>query len=117
MKLKVKPTTTVCVECADRDAINEFADGLNLSQREMVTRLIESYRASLERQDDAAGTGPPEDVLAALREDLDKVLKRDDRVVAFIREQEKVLLKPILQTVQSTESQIKLLNEILSNLE
>ena len=117
MKPKVKPTTTVCVECADRDAINEFADGLNLSQREMVTRLIESYRASLERQDDAAGPGPPEDVLAALREDLDKVLKRDDRIVAFIREQEKVLLKPILQTVQSTESQIKLLNEILSNLE
>ena len=118
MKPKEKPTTTVCVECADRDAIKEFADGLNLSQREMVTRLIETYRASLERrQDNAAGTGPPVDVLAALQEDLDKVLKRDDRIVAFIREQEKVLLKPILQTVQSTDARIKLLNEILSNLE
>lgn len=117
MKPKEKPTTTVCVECADRDAIKEFADGMNLSQREMVTRLIETYRASHERQDNASGTGPPEDVLASLREDLDKVLKRDDRIVAFIREQEKVLLKPILQTVQSTDAQIKLLNEILSNLE
>ena len=117
MKPKEKPTTTVCVECADRDAIKEFADGLNLSQREMVTRLIESYRATLERQDNAAGIGPPEDILAALQEDLDKVIKRDDRIVAFIREQEKVLLKPILQTVQSTDSQLKLLNEILSNLE
>lgn len=117
MKPKEKPTTTVCVECADRDAIKEFADGLNLSQREMVTRLVETYRASLERQDNAAGNGPPEDILAALQEGLDKVLKRDDRVVAFIKEQEKVLLKPILTTVQSTESQIKLLNEILSNLE
>lgn len=117
MKPKEKPTTTVCVECADRDAIKEFADGLNLSQREMVTRLIESYRATLESRDNAAASGPPESVLAALQEDLDKVLKRDDRIVAFIREQEKVLLKPILQTVQSTESQIKLLNEILSNLE
>ena len=117
MKPKENPTTTVCVECADRDAIKEFADGLNLSQREMVTRLIETYRASLERQDNAAGTGPPEDVLVALQEDLDKVLKRDDRIVAFIREQEMVLLKPILQTVQSTDARIKLLNEILSNLE
>ena len=117
MKLKDKSTTTVCVESADRDAINEFAESLNLSQRQMVTRLIETYRASLERQDNAAGTGPPEDVFASLQEDLDKVLKRDDRIVAFIREQEKVLLKPILQTVQSTDAQIKLLNEILSNLE
>lgn len=117
MKSTEKPTTTVCVECADRDAIKEFADGLNLSQREMVTRLIETYRASLERQTNTSGTGPPEDVLAALQEDLEKVLKRDDRIVAFIREQEKVLLKPILQTVQSTDARIKLLNEILSNLE
>ena len=117
MKTREKPTTTVCVESSDRDAIKEFADGLNLSQREMVTRLIETYRSYLGQQDNAAGVSPPEDVLSALREDLDKVIKRDDRIVAFIREQEKVLLKPILQTVQSTDAKIKLLNEILSNLE
>ena len=117
MKSKMKPTTTVCVECEDRDAIKEFADSLNLSQREMVTRLIETYRTSLKRQDNAAGTSLPEDVFASLQEDIDKVLKRDDRIVAFIREQEKVLLKPILTTVQSTDAQIKLLNDILSNLE
>ena len=117
MKPKEKPTTTACVECTDRDAIKEFADSLNLSQREMVSRLIETYRASLERQNEAVGTGPPEDVFASLQEDLDKVLKRDDRIVAFIREQEKVLLKPILKTVQSTDAQIKLLNDSISNLE
>lgn len=117
MKTNEKTATTVCVDCADRDAIKALADSLNLSQREMVTRLIETYRASVERQDYAAGTGPPEDVLAALHEDLEKVLKRDDRIIAFIREQEKVLLKPILNTVQSTDSQIKTLIEILSNLE
>jgi len=117
MKPKQKPTTTVCVECTDRDAIKELADGLNLSQRQMVTRLIETYHASINRKENVEGASPPESVLAALQEGLDKVLRRDDRVVAFIREQEKVLLKPILQTVQSTESQIKLLNEILSNLE
>lgn len=117
MKSKEKPTTTVCVECADRDAIKEFADGLNLSQRQMVTRLIETYRVSIQRTDNDTGVSPPEGILAEFRESLDKVLKRDDRVVAFIREQEKVLLKPILQTVQSTDAQIKILNEILSNLE
>lgn len=110
-------TTTVCVDSTDRDAINEFADRLNLSQRAMVRRLVETYRAWLEMENNTTGSGPPEDVIAALRDDMEKILKRDDRIVAFIREQEKVLLKPILQSVQTTESHIKLLNEILSNLE
>ncbi len=118
MRQKEKPTTTVCVECVDRDAINEFADKLDVSQRQMVTRLIETYRASLEhpRKTDT-GVGPPEDILTSIRDELDKVLKRDDRIVAFIKEQERVLLKPILQSAQTTEEQIKLLNDILSNLE
>lgn len=117
MNTKDKSTTTVCVESTDRDAINEFAESLNLSQRQMVSRLVETYRASLSQKDSAMDAVPSEVILAAIQENLDKILKRDDRIVAFIKEQEKVLLKPILQTVQSTDSQLKLLNDILSNLE
>ena len=117
MNTKDKSTTTVCVESTDRDAINEFAESLNLSQRQMVSRLVETYRASLSQKDSAIDAVPSEVILAAIQENLDKILKRDDRIVAFIKEQEKVLLKPILQTVQSTDSQLKLLNDILSNLE
>ena len=110
-------TTTVCVESTDRDAINEFAVSLHISQRQMVTRLVETYRSSLMQKEGASDAAPPEEILGTLQEVFDKLLKRDDRIVAFIKEQEKVLLKPILQTVQSTDAQLKLLNDILSNLE
>ena len=117
MKDSNKVTTTVCVERADRNAIKEYADDLHLSQRQMVTRLIDTYRVSLLRDDCNTGVGPPEDILSSLQDGLEKVIKRDDRVIAFIREQERVLLKPILQTVQSIDAKIKLLNDILSNLD
>ena len=109
-------STTVSVDCADRDAINEFAEKLDLSQRQMVSRLVESYRAALTKNDES-GHDPPEKVLQRLAEDMETVLKRDDRIIAFIKEQEAVLHKPILHGVQSIEAQLKTLNTILSNLE
>ncbi len=110
------PTTTVSVDATTRDIINDMAEDLNLSQREMVTRLVETYRWAV--TDEAfSGAGPPEDALAKIEESLEKVLKRDDRIVAFIKEQEKVLLKPILQTVQATDANLQQLVSILSNLE
>ena len=109
--------TTICVDSADRDTIKELAEQLDLSQRQMVSRLLETYHASLEQKPNASGTSPPPDILTALNESLEKVLKRDDRIVAFIREQEKVLLKPILQASLSTEAQLKQLINILKNLE
>lgn len=109
--------TTVSVECADRDAINQLAEELDLSQRQMVTRLIESYRATLAQTKEAEGHDPPEEILERLAADMEKVLKRDDRIISFIREQEKVLHKPILHGVQSIEAQLKTLTDILSNLE
>lgn len=114
---KKKQTTTVNVECDDRDEINKLAEHLDLSQRQMVSRLIESYRDTVSKLDETSSHNPPNDILERLAEDMEKVLKRDDRIVAFIREQEKNLLKPILQGVLSNDAQIKLLNNILSNLE
>lgn len=109
---KTKQTTTVCVDCDDRDVINAFAEKLDISQRQMVSRLIETYRASRAKKD----SGPPEDLLERLAKDIEKVLERDSRIVGFIRTQEKELLKPILEGVLSNDAQIKLLNQILSNL-
>lgn len=106
-------TTTVCVDTHVRDYINEEADRLGLSQRQMAIRLIEAYEHYKEAEDEE-----PDDVkLKNIYDCLDKVLKRDDRVVAFIKEQEKVLLNPILKSVQSTDAQLNQLIEILSNLE
>ena len=107
--------TTVSVDVTERDYINGEADKLGLSQRQMVRRLTETYSNFIK-----ASEGEKTSVELTLKdmyEQLDKLLKRDDRVVAFIKEQEKVLLNPILKTVLNTDAQLSQLVEILSNLE
>lgn len=108
--------TTVSVTTEARDKINQLAEDQNLSQREMVTRIIESYQRENGGDRVPSGMDPP-NMMQMISENLDKVIKRDDRVIAFIKEQEKVLLNPILQTVQSMDARIKQLVTILSNLE
>ena len=107
--------TTVSVEASIRDDINTEAERLGLSQREMVTRLLETYE--LHNRNPSPTEEVDESILAKINESLEKVLKRDDRVVAFIKEQEKDLLKPILKSVTSTDAQLNQLIDILSNLE
>ncbi len=103
--------TTVSVDAATRDRINQEAERLGLSQRQIIARMVEAYDLSLKNEERQAFEA--QDIFDA----LDKVLKRDDRVVAFIKEQEKVLLKPILSSIQTTEARINQLVKILSNLE
>ena len=88
-----------------------LAERLGLSQRQIIARMVEAYDLSLKNEERQAFEA--QDIFDA----LDKVLKRDDRVVAFIKEQEKVLLKPILSSIQTTEARINQLVKILSNLE
>lgn len=109
--------TTVCVGVAERDYINGEADRLGLSQRQMVRRLAETYRNFLKALEAKGEKSSEEISMKDMYENLDKVLKRDDRVVAFIKEQEKILLNPILKMVLDTEARLNQLIEILSNLE
>lgn len=104
--------TTVSVDASTRDRVNQEAERLGLSQRQMVARMVEAYDLSIQKGSEDAHI-ETKDVYDA----LDKVLKRDDRIVAFIKEQEKVLLKPILLSAQSTQARIDQLINILSNLE
>ncbi len=116
MKKNISPVhaTTVSVDVSVRDYINQEAERLGLSQRQMVARMVEDH----ERQINSPPVSclDPQDILTEIHDDLNKVLKRDDRVVAFIREQEKVLLNPILRNTQSTASRVEQLIHILSNL-
>lgn len=104
--------STVSVEIASRDFINAEANRLHLNQRQVVTRMIEAYSLihSGSKNLDA------NELELSIDEKLDKLLKRDDRIVAFIKEQEKVLLKPILNGVQNGESLLTTLVNILNDL-
>lgn len=107
--------TTVSVDTSIRDEINKEAERLGLSQRQMVTRIFEAYSLGLKREKDTQAED--ESILKDVYSSLEKVVKRDDRIIAFIKEQEKVLLTPILSSAQNTEARVNTLIEILSNLE
>lgn len=112
---KRKPTT-VSVDVAIRDFINQEAELLGLSQRKMVSRLWELYE--LQKEKDRSSEEPnTEAIIKRMYDSLEKVLKHDDRIIAFIKEQEKIFLNPTLNSVQTTESTLKELVNVLSNLE
>lgn len=110
-------TTTVSVDAATRERINAEAARLGLNQREMIQRLIEGYDLAQQRDGDADEQPDSQTLLQQVNETLAKVLQRDDRLVTFMREQEKALLNPILQTAQSTESRLKVLVDVLTEME
>lgn len=112
-------TTTVCVDAVTRDRVNEEAERLGLSQRQMIQRLLESYEIQLKLSSEQSDsdTHADEKLIKKIYDSLDKVIKRDDRIVAFIKEQEKILLNPILNTVQAIDANLNQLVEILSNIE
>ena len=115
MKHTKSPLTTVSVDVEIRDRINSEAERLDLAQRQMVSRLMDIYDLHLQNEN-SAGSSPPVD-METIHELMEKVIKRDDRVIAFIKEQEKVLLNPILTTVQSTDFRLEELIRILKNLD
>lgn len=91
-----KSTTTVCVDAAVRDFIAAEGESLGLSQRQVLNHIVNAYK---QRSDNlTGGVG-------------------DERVIAFLRQQEKVLLDPILRTSQSVDSRLKVLIDILKNIE
>lgn len=115
-KLKQIQLTTVCVDTATRDFINEESERLSLPQRETISRMIEKYQSTINCN---KGSPPPEEQITQINEALKKVIARDDRIVAFIKEQEKVLLTPILngvlESVEWTKSILTYLQQFENN--
>lgn len=99
---KSPPTTTVAVDTAARDRINAEAERLDLSQRQMVRRMIDAYDKSIENHPDKPA--------------LDEMFEKDDRIVSILKAQGKDFLTPILASAQSTEAKIDQLIELLKQL-
>lgn len=93
---KPKTTTTVCVDAAVRDFLAAEGESLGLSQRQVVNHIVNAYRHS--KDDPSEGAG-------------------DERIISFIRQQEKMLLTPILNTTLAVNSRLKVLIDILKDIE
>lgn len=107
--------STVSVEVASRDFINAEADRLHLNQKQVISRMIEAY-TFLHQGKQPNPNNENEISGLSIDEKINRLLKRDDRIVAFIKEQEKVLLKPIYNGVQTSESLLNTLINILNEL-
>ena len=90
-------TTTVCVDASVRDFIAAEAERQGLSLRQMVYHISESYKKQLE--------------------DSPAMKKGNDRIIAYIRRQEENYLAPILNTVQLMDSRLKILIEVLKEVD
>lgn len=108
-------TTTVCVDTTVRDFIAAEADQLGLSQRQMIQRIVEAYDLARHQKGSESSTG--DGVLQQVLDAVEKMLQRDERIIAFLKEQERILLNPILETAQSTDVRIKVLVELLKEFE
>ena len=90
-------TTTVCVDTTVRDFIATEAERQGLSLRQMIFHIAEAYKQQLV--------------------DSPAMKKGNDRIVAYMRRQEENYLAPILKTVQLMDSRIKVLIEVLKEVD
>ncbi len=75
--------------------LNRLAQLHGLSQRELLAEMVGYFERT--QADPRAGSGKAE----SLSDQLGKLDKRIDRVIGFIREQEKAILKPLRDEVRA----------------
>lgn len=93
---KPKTTTTVCVDAVVRDFIAREAEQLGLSQRQMARHIVEAYKRTTNNTADS---------------------DEDGLVTKYMRKQEEMFLAPILKAVLNTGANLKVLIEILRDIE
>lgn len=93
---KQKTTTTVCVDAAVRDFLAAEGESLGLSQRQVVNHIVNAYKHRKDNPSEGIG---------------------DERIISFMKQQEKMLLSPILKTTQSVDSRLNVLVDILKELD
>lgn len=93
---QLKTTTTICVDAAVRDYISKEAEQLGLSQRQMAKHIVEAHKRAAEKNSDS---------------------DEDGLVTKYMRKQEEMFLAPILKAVLDTGANLKLLIEILKDIE
>lgn len=115
-----RKTTTLSCDKSTREFVAAEAKELGLTQREVLARLVESYRHSHKRS--ATITAEPQKQatpgtidMNVLTDAVSKQITKDlNRVISFIRQQEKVYLTTIAKNVEDNKV---LLSNILNQLE
>ena len=86
-------TTTVSVDVGVRDFLAEEAARQGLSQRQVIAHIVKAYKQMGDNPEDNKGV---------------------ERIIAYMRQQEKMFLAPNLKSAQTAEMQMKVLVEHLT---
>ena len=108
-----RKTTTLSCDKSTREFVAAEAERLGLTQRAVLARMVESYRHAQKRS--ATKTDEPKIVsipgtvdINALKNDLSKVMKDNvSRMIAIVKEQEKLFLTPLVKDVETIKTQLE----------
>lgn len=108
-----RKTTTLSCDKSTREFVAAEAERLGIPQREVLARLVESYRHAQKRS--ATKTAEPQTQaipgtidMKALTDAVSKQITKDvNRVIAFQKEQEKLFLTPLVKNVESIKTQLE----------
>lgn len=97
MELNKKPNTTIAISQQDLKRLEGFVKRKGISKKDFITISLDFFER----------TGLDPSKHESPKAELEKVLKRIDQVIAFIKTQEKETLRPSFEAIVSSEERIK----------
>lgn len=97
MELNKKPNTTIAISQQDLKRLEGFVKRKGISKKNFITISLDFFER----------TGLDPSKHESPKAELEKVLKRIDQVIAFIKTQEKETLRPSFEAIVSSEERIK----------
>ena len=108
-----RKTTTISCDSSTLEWVTGEAKRLGITNREVLARLVESYRHNNKRSATSSAkslTEPtaqmPVDMETFKKEITTAIQKEVNRVIGFQKEQEKIFLTPIAKKIDSIEKHI-----------
>lgn len=106
----MKNKTTIAISCKHDEILSQLIAKNNTNKKQFLEKSIEYF--------DKYDINPLDDFKAP-KDELTKVVKKLDQMIAFIRVQERDILKPacvsIIQSGKSVENNLKLLNDLVTD--
>ncbi|MFD2574602.1 BfmA/BtgA family mobilization protein [Spirosoma soli] len=93
---------SISVSAGTHQQLERLGEKLGLSHKDLIAAMVQYFSVTKADPRDPKADAPS----VALKKMADKVDGLDKRLIGFIREQEKELLKPILSEVRATRTQI-----------
>lgn len=97
MESTKKPNTTIAISQQDLKRLESFVRKKGLSKKEFITVSLDFFERN--------GLDPVKH--ESPKAELEKVIKRIDQIVAFIKTQEKETIRPSFEAIVSSEERIK----------